>query len=229
MTDSSDLYEYRLKTVDSSDGLFMLAALVISALFSTGLITVLIPSNLYNNMPVVVYAIICGLCTMFIWFGFIPFLPASNPERFYFGQRGFRFESSLYSSTASFYRPADKVRRILLGRDNVLELTDSLGNTFRLPKVRYSLQSERELAECFPHAMVWQSELETEIQIEERKHWITALDSYFADGTKFIRLFRALALFGILFVLADAALGRQFDLQKLAAVSVPIFFLWWLE
>ena len=112
MTDSSDLYEYRLKTVDSSDGLFMLAALVISALFSTGLITVLLPSNLYNNMPVVVYAIICGLCTMFIWFGFIPFLPASNPERFYFGQRGFRFESSLYSSTASFYRPADKVHRI---------------------------------------------------------------------------------------------------------------------
>ena len=158
MVNSSDLYEYRLEAVAPSGGSFILATLIISALSSIGLITVLIPSNLYNNMPVVVYAIIYGLCTMFIWFGFIPFLPASNPERFYFGQRGFRFESSLYSSTASFYRPADKIRRISLGRDNVLELTDSLGNTFRLPQVRYSLQSERELAECFPHAMVWQSE-----------------------------------------------------------------------
>ena len=153
MTDSSDLYEYRLETIDSSNGLFMLATFTTAALLSAGLTTTFMSPDLYKDAETVVYTIVCGIGTLFIWFGLIPFAPKNNPERFYFGQHGFQFESCLYSCTASFCLPVDKVRRISLSRENTLELTDNLGNTFHFSQVRYSLQSERELAECFPHAL----------------------------------------------------------------------------
>ena len=168
MTDSSDLYEYRLETVDSSDGSSAFATMMMAVLVGTSPITASvffdthvfnIPFDLQQEAVVVLYAVLCVLSTVFtLIYIHSSVIPEDKPERLYFGQHGFRFEGNLFSHTASFYRPADKVRRISLGRDNVLELTDSLGNTFRLPQVRYSLQSERELAECFPHAMVWQAE-----------------------------------------------------------------------
>lgn len=75
-------------------------------------------------------------------------------QNFRFGQDGFYWDNGSLIEKQTFYRPAEKIRRISFTRSGKLKLTDSLGETFRADNLAYSELAEKQLAECFPRAWV---------------------------------------------------------------------------
>ena len=154
-------YEYQLETYDNHFNLVAVVAtglihgsmpIVASCFFNHHLFFT--PFDWRNSQVWTIYLIVGGLIALFVMLVATTWLP--SPERFYFGQNGFRFEASFGSDTPSFYRPVNKVCRISFNPETGLRLTDSLGNRFAFSNVKYSLQSEQALKECFPDAFVAQ-------------------------------------------------------------------------